>query len=198
MLVIVFSNSGKNKEEPIITHTHTQRYQAALTLQIPQLEAAPSDGCGGKGVESCLVSEDLLFPRHPAAPASAFPQSFVNQNHHAYLFVCCICFLNRKYASWREGILSAVFFSISLGFGQCQTLRKGGRKGSREGRGKGREGGKNSVSALLSLFSVLNQIIIMTNPQMCTAFTFCKMFLLSLHPSNSPVNKKRWNFIPIV
>ena len=37
-----------------------------------------------------------------------------------------------------EGILSAMFFSISLGFGQCQTLKKGGGKGrNREGGGEG-------------------------------------------------------------
>ena len=74
-------------------------------------------------------------------PASALPCSFVNQNHHAYLFV--VCFFNRKHASWGEGILSAMFLNISLGFGQCQTLKKGGGKGrNREEGREGRQGGE--------------------------------------------------------
>ena len=62
------------------------------------------------------------------------------------------------------GILSAMFFSISLCFGQCQILKKGGGKGRNRGKGRevrqgGEEGGRkrgsektgrNSVSALLS------------------------------------------------
>ena len=41
-----------------------------------------------------------------------------------------------------EGLLSAMFFSISLGFGQCQTLKKGGGKGRNREEGKeGRQGG---------------------------------------------------------
>lgn len=49
------------------------------------------------------------------------------------------------------GILSAMFFSISLGFGQCQILKKGGGKGrnrekGREGRQGGEEGGRKRGS----------------------------------------------------
>lgn len=39
--------------------------------------------------------------------------------------------------------MSAMFLNISLGFGQCQTLKKGGRKGrNREEGREGRQGGE--------------------------------------------------------
>lgn len=105
---------------------------------------------GGRVVK-CLKT----FSSHGPYCTCFCSQSFINENQRAYLFVCRIYFLNRKYAPWGEGILSAWFFSIPLGLRQCKTLKKGGKKGRGKRKGKGRWGGRNSVSALLSLVSVL-------------------------------------------
>lgn len=98
---------------------------------------------GGRVVE-CLKT----FSSHGPYCTCFCSQSFINENQRAYLFVCRIYFLNRKYAPWGEGILSAWFFSIPLGLrGNAKHSRKEGRREG--GREKGREGGEEEILFLL-------------------------------------------------